>query len=115
MGLQNGFLYQNDFLFVCFSVMIELKGICGGVCMSNYGKIEELKAPNKTMSMVVLAMALVYNVIFGFIRNPAETDNTLSWLGYDYPHGFLMWGVLTAAAFFLNIIYLYKKFAIPAG
>lgn len=52
--------------------MIELKGICGGVCMSNYGKIEELKAPNKTMSMVVLAMALVYNVIFGFIRNPAE-------------------------------------------
>lgn len=110
MGLQNGFLYQNDFLFVCFSVMIELKGICGGVCMSNYGKIEELKAPNKTMSMVVLAMALVYNVIFGFIRNPVETDNTLSWLGYDYPHGFLMWGVLTAAAFFLNIIYLYKKF-----
>ena len=65
------------------------------------------------MSMVVLTMALVYNVIFGFIRNPAETDNTLSWLGYDYPHGFLMWGVLTAAAFFLNIIYLYKKFGYP--
>ena len=70
--------------------------------MSDYGKIGAFKAPNKTMSMVVLTMALVYNVIFGFIRNPAETDNTLSWLGYDYPHGFLMWGVLTAAAFFLT-------------
>ena len=81
--------------------------------MSDYGKIGAFKAPNKTMSMVVLTMALVYNVIFGFIRNPAETDNTLSWLGYDYPHGFLMWGVLTAAAFFLNIIYLYKKFGYP--
>lgn len=78
--------------------------------MSDYGKIKNLKAPNKTISLVVLTMALVYNIIFGFVRNPAGTDNTLSWLGYDYPHGFLMWGVLTAAAFFLNIIYLYKKF-----
>lgn len=85
--------------------------IAGGSLMSDYGKIKDWKAPNKTLSMVVLTMALVYNIIFGFIRNPAETDNTLSWLGYDYPHGFLMWGVLTAAAFFLNIIYLYKKFA----
>lgn len=78
--------------------------------MGDFGKVNSLKAPNKTLALVFLTMALVYNVIFGFIRNPAGTDNTLSYLGYDYPHGFLMWGVLTAAALFLNIIFMYKKF-----
>lgn len=77
--------------------------------MGDFGKVNSLKAPNKTLALVFLTMALVYNVIFGFIRNPAGTDNTLSYLGYDYPHGFLMWGVLTAALF-LNIIFMYKKF-----
>lgn len=78
--------------------------------MDDFGKINDFKAPNKTLALVFLTMALVYNVIFGFIRNPAGTDNTLSYLGYDYPHGFLLWGVLTAAALFLNIIFMYKKF-----
>lgn len=78
--------------------------------MDEYGKINSFKAPNKTLSLVFLTMALVYNVIFGFIRNPAGTDNTLSYLGYDYPHGFLLWGILTATALFLNIIFMYKKF-----
>ncbi len=78
--------------------------------MDDFGKINDFKAPNKTLALVFLTMALVYNVIFGFIRNPAGTDNTLSYLGYDYPHGFLLWGVLTAAALFLNVIFMYKKF-----
>ena len=78
--------------------------------MDDFGKINDFKSPNKTLALVFLTMALVYNVIFGFIRNPAGTDNTLSYLGYDYPHGFLLWGVLTAAALFLNIIFMYKKF-----
>lgn len=78
--------------------------------MDDFGKINSFKAPNKTLALVFLTMALVYNVIFGFIRNPAGTDNTLSYLGYDYPHGFLLWGILTAAALFLNIIFMYKKF-----
>mgnify|MGYP000022485237 CR=1 FL=1 len=80
--------------------------------MGDFGKVNSLKAPNKTLALVFLTMALVYNVIFGFIRNPAGTDNTLSYLGYDYPHGFLMWGVLTAAALFLNIIFMYKEIRI---
>lgn len=69
-----------------------------------------VKPAGKTLTMLLLVMALIYNVIFGFMRDPAGTDNTLSWLGYDYPHGFLIWGFLTAAAYFLNILYLYTKF-----
>ena len=48
------------------------------VRMGDFGKVNSLKAPNKTLALVFLTMALVYNVIFGFIRNPAGTDNTLS-------------------------------------
>lgn len=73
-------------------------------------ELSPVRPANKTLTMIVLVMAFIYNVIFGFLRNPAGTDNTLSWLGYDYPHGFLLWGVLTAAAYFLNLLYLYTKF-----
>ena len=73
-------------------------------------EISPVRPANKTLTMIVLVMAFIYNVIFGFLRDPAGTDNTLSWLGYDYPHGFLLWGALTAAAYFLNLLYLYTKF-----
>lgn len=73
-------------------------------------ELSPVRPANKTLTMIVLVMAFIYNVIFGFLRNPAGTDNTLSWLGYDYPHGFLLWGALTAAAYFLNLLYLYIKF-----
>lgn len=65
---------------------------------------------DKTLTMITLVMAFIYNIVFGFLRDPAGTDNTLSWLGYDYPHGFLLWGALTAGAYFLNLLYLYTKF-----
>ncbi len=73
-------------------------------------EISPVRPANKTLTMIVLVMAFIYNVVFGFLRDPAGTDNTLSWLGYDYPHGFLLWGALTAAAYFLNLLYLYTKF-----
>lgn len=65
---------------------------------------------NRTLCMVTLLMALVYNVVFGCIRNPLGEENTISWIGYDHPFGFLVWGGLTAAAFFLNLSYLYHRF-----
>lgn len=65
---------------------------------------------NRRLCMVILLMALVYNVIFGCVRNPLGEDNTISWIGFDHPFGFLLWGGLTAAAFFLNISYLYRRF-----
>ena len=65
---------------------------------------------NRKLCMTVLLMALVYNVIFGCVRNPLGADNTISWIGFDHPFGFLVWGGLTAAAFFLNISYLYRRF-----
>ena len=73
-------------------------------------ELSPVRPANKTLTMIVLVMAFIYNVVFGFLRDPAGTDNTLSWLGYDYPHGFLLWGALTAAAYFLNLLYLYTKF-----
>lgn len=66
--------------------------------------------PNRALCMAVLAMALIYNVIFGCVRNPLGEDNTISWIGYDHPYGFLLWGALTAGAFYLNILYLYRKY-----
>ncbi|GEM_PF-296360 len=65
---------------------------------------------NRKLCMAVLLMALVYNVIFGCVRNPLGEENTISWIGYDHPFGFLAWGGLTAAAFFLNISYLYRRY-----
>lgn len=69
-----------------------------------------LGVPNRTLCMAVLVMALIYNVIFGCVRNPLGEDNTISWIGYDHPFGFLLWGALTAAAFYLNILYVYRKY-----
>ncbi len=65
---------------------------------------------NKKLLVAVLFMALIFNVIFGCLRNPLGEDNTISWIGYDHPVGFLVWGGLTAAAFFLNILHIYRKY-----
>ena len=65
---------------------------------------------NRTLCLTILLMALVYNVIFGCVRNPLGEENTISWIGYDHPFAFLVWGGLTAAAFFLNISYLYHRY-----
>lgn len=70
-----------------------------------------LGTPNRTLCMAILVMALIYNVIFGCVRNPLGEDNTISWIGYDHPFGFLLWGALTAAAFYLNILYVYRKYS----
>lgn len=78
--------------------------------MKNTIKIPLARTPNRTLCMAVLIMALIYNVIFGCVRNPLGEDNTISWIGYDHPYGFLLWGALTAAAFYLNILYVYRKY-----
>lgn len=65
---------------------------------------------NRKLSFTILLMALVYNILFGFVRNPTAIENTLSWIGYDYPYGFIVWGTLTSAAFFINIFQIYSKF-----
>lgn len=65
---------------------------------------------NKKLSLVVLFAALIYNILFGFVRNPMAVENTLSWIGYDYPYAFIVWGTLTSAAFFINIFQIYSKF-----
>lgn len=47
---------------------------------------------NRTLCLTILLMALVYNVIFGCVRNPLGEENTISWIGYDHPFAFLVWG-----------------------
>ncbi|HIT52757.1 MAG TPA: hypothetical protein IAD07_02325 [Candidatus Fimivicinus intestinavium] len=76
----------------------------------NVGSQPAALLDNRKLCMGVLLMALLYNVIFGCVRNPLGEDNTISWIGYDHPFGFLVWGGLTAAAFFLNIAYLYRRY-----
>ena len=44
---------------------------------------------NRTLCLTILLMALVYNVIFGCVRNPLGEENTISWIGYDHPFRFL--------------------------
>lgn len=65
---------------------------------------------SKKLSFIILLMALVFNILFGFVRNPIAVENTLSWIGYDYPVGFIVWGTLTGAAYFINIFQIYNKF-----
>ena len=65
--------------------------------------------PDRTLCLVTLAAALTYNILFGFTRNPTTRASTLSWIGYEYPIDFLVWGILTAAAFFLNLLLLYRR------
>lgn len=64
---------------------------------------------NRKVLVAVLFMALIFNVIFGCLRNPLGEDNTISWIGYDHPIGFLFWGTVTGSAFFLNILHIYRK------
>ena len=40
-------------------------------------EISPVRPANKTLTMIVLVMAFIYNVVFGFLRDPAGTDNTL--------------------------------------
>lgn len=65
---------------------------------------------SRKLSFTILLTALVYNILFGFVRNPTAIENTLSWIGYDYPYAFIVWGTLTSAAFFINIFQIYSKF-----
>ncbi|HIR52690.1 MAG TPA: NINE protein [Candidatus Onthovicinus excrementipullorum] len=65
--------------------------------------------PNKTLCLITLAAASAYNILFSFTRNPIDRDSTLSWIGYDYPIAFLVWGIVTTAAFFLNLLFLYRR------
>ena len=76
----------------------------------NVGSQPAALLDNRKLCMGVLLMALLYNVIFGCVRNPVGEHNTISWIGYDHPFGFLVWGGLTAAAFFLNIASLYRRY-----
>lgn len=62
------------------------------------------------LSFTILVTALVFNILFGFVRNPIRVENTLSWIGYDYPFAFIVWGILTGAAYFLNLLQIYDKF-----
>lgn len=73
-------------------------------------KQSESMLNSKKLSFTILLMALVFNILFGFVRNPIAVENTLSWIGYDYPVGFIVWGTLTGAAYFINIFQIYNKF-----
>ena len=71
--------------------------------MKNDGTKQTSLLESKALCVSLLLMALVFNVIFGCLRNPLGEDNTISWIGYDHPFGFIVWGTLTAAAFYVSI------------
>lgn len=65
---------------------------------------------SKSLCVTLLSTALVLSVIFGCLRNPIYADNTISWIGYDHPFTFMVWGGSLAAAYFVSIYRLYKKY-----
>lgn len=64
----------------------------------------------RTRCIVLLSAAAVYSALFGLTRHPAARESTLSWIGYDHPYAFLLWGGLMAAALFCNLRYAYEKY-----
>ena len=65
--------------------------------------------PNATLCLVFLVSAFIYTVLYGFTRDPLSRTSTLSWIGYDYPISLIVWCMLTAAAYFMNLLRLYKQ------
>lgn len=78
--------------------------------MKNDGTKQTSLLESKALCVSLLLMALVFNVIFGCLRNPLGEDNTISWIGYDHPFGFIVWGTLTAAAFYVSISRIYRRY-----
>lgn len=78
--------------------------------MKNDGTKQTSLLESKALCVSLLLMALVFNVIFGCLRNPLGEDNTISWIGYDHPFGFIVWGTLTAAAFYVSISRIYRHY-----
>lgn len=78
--------------------------------MKNDGTKQASLLESKALCVSLLLMALVFNVIFGCLRNPLGEDNTISWIGYDHPFGFIVWGTLTAAAFYVSISRIYRRY-----
>lgn len=65
---------------------------------------------NPALRGALLAAALVFNIVFGCVRNPLGEDNTISWIGFDHPYMFIIWAGLTASALFVNIAYMYRRY-----
>lgn len=61
---------------------------------------------NRTLCLTILLMALVYNVIFGCVRNPLGEENTISWIGYDHPFAFLVWAADRRRVFFEYFVFI---------
>lgn len=64
---------------------------------------------NMTLRASLIVASFIYSIGFSCVRNPMHRDNTLSWIGFDHPYGFLVWGILTSATFFINIAYVYRR------
>lgn len=64
---------------------------------------------NMTLRASLIVSSFIYSIGFSCVRNPVHRDNTLSWIGYDHPYGFLVWGILVSVTFFVNIAYLYRR------
>lgn len=65
---------------------------------------------NKSLCAALLSAALIYNIVFGCLRNPLNPDNTISWIGFDHPYAFVGWAAITAAALFVNIAFMYRRY-----
>lgn len=76
--------------------------------MDKKGTLHESSAPNATLCLSFWTAAFAYNILFSFTRNPVDRTSTLSWIGYDHPFSLILWCALTGAAFFLNLLRLYR-------
>jgi len=56
----------------------------------------------------LLVAGFVFVTCYCFLENPLLEENTASLVGVRHPFLFLIWNILTGAAFFFNIMAMYK-------
>jgi len=65
---------------------------------------------NKWFLGGLLVTGFVFVTCYCFLENPLLEENTASLIGVRHPFLFLIWNILTGAAFFFNILAMYETF-----
>jgi len=61
----------------------------------------------------LLIAGFIFVTCYCFLENPLLEENTASLIGVRHPFLFLIWNILTGAAFFFNIMAMYETYRCP--
>jgi len=68
---------------------------------------------NKWFLGSLLLAGFAFVTCYCFLENPLLEENTASLIGVRHPFLFLIWNILTGAAFFFNIMAMYRTYRCP--